>query len=148
MRRMVAAQKGRNSMYHNILVPVAFDADRDVTAPMKLAKLLANPDAKITLLHVMEHIPSYAISYMPTDYLLSARKAIEEELTDMAAKLPNATGIVVEGHSGRTILDWAESNKPDLIIIASHRPGMQDLLLGSTAAQVVRHARCAVHVVR
>jgi len=25
---------------------------------------------------------------------------------------------------------------------------MQDLLLGSTAAQVVRHAKCAVHVVR
>ena len=55
---------------------------------------------------------------------------------------------MIEGHSGRSILDWAEENGPDLIIIASHRPGMQDLLLGSTASQVVRHARCAVHVVR
>lgn len=135
-------------MYHNILVPISFDAERDVTGSLKLAQLLATPDAQITLLHVVEHIPGYAISYMPTDYLTEARDAIQTELDQMAAKLPNARGIVIEGHSGRSILDWADTNKPDLIIIASHRPGMQDLLLGSTAAQVVRHAGCAVHVVR
>lgn len=135
-------------MYHNILIPVSFDAERDVTAPIKLAEILGNPDAQVTLLHVVEHIPGYAISYMPEDYLTEARAAIEKELEDMAAKLPNAKGVVIEGHSGRSILEWAEINKPDLIIIASHRPGMADLLLGSTAAQVVRHAQCAVHVVR
>lgn len=135
-------------MYHNILVPIAFDAEHDTTAPMKLAQLLATPKAKITLLHVIEHIPGYAISYMPADYLAEARKAIEGKLSDMAASLPNAVGEVIEGHSGRSILDWAERDKSDLIIIASHRPGMQDLLLGSTATQVVRHAQCAVHVVR
>ena len=135
-------------MYHNILVPISFDAERDTSGPLKLAKLLATPDAKVTLLHVVEHIPDYAISYMPAEYLTEARRAIQDELNILAAKLPNAKGVVVEGHSGRTILDWAETNKPDLIIMASHRPGMQDLLLGSTASQVVRHANCAVHVVR
>lgn len=135
-------------MYHNILVPISFDADRDTSAPLKLAQLLAAPEANITLLHVVEHIPGYAISYMPADYLREARDAIQGQLNDLASALPNAQGVVIEGHSGRSILDWAEENDPDLIIIASHRPGMQDLLLGSTAAQVVRHARCAVHVVR
>ncbi|WP_170601214.1 universal stress protein [Ruegeria arenilitoris] len=135
-------------MYHNILVPISFDTERDTSGPLKLAKLLATPDAKVTLLHVVEHIPDYAISYMPAEYLTEARRAIQDELSILAAKLPNAKGVVVEGHSGRTILDWAETNKPDLIIMASHRPGMQDLLLGSTATHVVRHASCAVHVVR
>ncbi|MDX2482443.1 MAG: universal stress protein [Pseudodonghicola sp.] len=135
-------------MYHNILIPVSFDSERDVTAPMKLAEILGTPDAKVTLLHVVEHIPGYAISYMPEDYLTEARTAVQNELDAMAAKLPNARAVVIEGHSGRSILDWAETNKPDLIIVASHRPGMQDLLLGSTATQVVRHAKCAVHVVR
>ncbi|HBS49707.1 MAG TPA: universal stress protein [Rhodobacteraceae bacterium] len=135
-------------MYHNILVPISFDEARDTSAPLKLAQMLATPDAKVTLLHVVEHIPGYAISYMPADYLSEARKAIQGELDALAAKLPNAHGVVIEGHSGRSILDWADVNKPDLIIIASHRPGMGDLLLGSTAAQVVRHAPCAVHVVR
>ena len=135
-------------MYHNILVPISFDPDRDVSAPLKLARLLATPEAKITLLHVVEQIPSYAITYMPADFMAEARAALESELSALADTLPNAKGLVIEGHSGRSILDWAEQNNPDLIIIASHRPGMQDLLLGSTAAQVVRHAGCAVHVVR
>ncbi|WP_050604144.1 universal stress protein [Ruegeria sp. 6PALISEP08] len=135
-------------MYHNILVPISFDAERDTSGPLKLAQLLATPDAQVTLLHVVEHIPNYAISYMPPEYLTEARKAIQAELDELASQLPNARGLVVEGHSGRTILDWTEANNPDLIIMASHRPGMQDLLLGSTASHVVRHAGCAVHVVR
>ncbi len=135
-------------MYHNILVPISFDAERDTSGPLKLAQLLATPDAQVTLLHVVEHIPNYAISYMPPEYLTEARKAIQAELDALASQLPNARGLVIEGHSGRTILDWAEANNPDLIIMASHRPGMQDLLLGSTASHVVRHAGCAVHVVR
>lgn len=135
-------------MYHNILVPISFDSERDISGPLKLTKLLATPKAKITLLHVVELIPGYAISYMPQDYLAEAHKAIREELDNLATKVPGASGVLIEGHSGRSILDWAEINKPDLIVIASHRPGMQDLLLGSTASQVVRHAACAVHVVR
>ncbi|WP_170475229.1 universal stress protein [Ruegeria arenilitoris] len=135
-------------MYHNILVPISFDTERDISGPMKLAQILATPNAQVTLLHVVEHIPDYAISYMPNEYITEARKAIQTELDALASKLPNAHGVVIEGHSGRTILDWAETNKPDLIILASHRPGMQDLLLGSTATHVVRHAKCAVHVVR
>ncbi len=135
-------------MYHNILVPISFDAERDSSGALKLAQLLATPEAEVTLLHVVEHIPDYAISYMPAEYLSEARKAIQSELDTLASGVPNAKGLVIEGHSGRTILDWAEVNKPDLIIMASHRPGMQDLLLGSTATHVVRHAKCAVHVVR
>lgn len=135
-------------MYHNILVPISFDPDRDISGPMKLARMLCTEGGSVTLLHVVEQIPSYAISYMPQDYLIQTRKALQSELDSLAASLPNAKGLVIEGHSGRSILDWADANNPDLIIIASHRPGMQDLLLGSTATQVVRHASCAVHVVR
>ena len=135
-------------MYHNILVPIALDTEHDVSGPLKLARILATPEAKVTLLHVVEHIPGYALSYIPPDLLRETRIAIQAELDKLAADLPNAEGVVIEGHSGRSILDWAETNTPDLIIIASHRPGMQDLLLGSTASQVVRHAACAVRVVR
>lgn len=135
-------------MYKHVLVPISFDEDRDAAGAMDVAKLLVDAKGHITLLHVMEQIPSYAISYMPESYLVESRQAIQAELSDMAAKLPNAQGLVIDGHSGRTILDWAGENDVDCIVIASHRPGMQDLLLGSTAHQVVRHAECAVHVVR
>ncbi|WP_271948317.1 universal stress protein [Ruegeria faecimaris] len=135
-------------MYHNILVPISFDDARDMPSALKLAQLLAAPESQVTLLHVVEHIPAYASAYMPVGYLDDARKAVQAELDALAENILGARGVVVEGHSGRTILDWADVNKPDLIIIASHRPGMQDLLLGSTATHVVRHAACSVHVVR
>ncbi|MEQ9674109.1 MAG: universal stress protein [Roseovarius indicus] len=135
-------------MYKHVLVPISFEEDRDAAGAMKAAQLLAGPDGRITLLHVMEQIPTYAISYMPQEYLVESRSAIEAELADMASKIPHAQGVVIDGHAGRTITDWAAGNSVDCIVIASHRPGMSDLLLGSTAHQVVRHATCAVHVVR
>ena len=135
-------------MYSNILVPISFDEDRDALGALEIAGAIAAEGAKITLIHVMEQIPAYAISYMSADYMAQSRRAIEEELGQMAEGVPGAAGLVIDGHSGRAILDYAERDKTDCIIIASHRPGMQDLFLGSTASQVVRHATCAVHVIR
>ena len=63
-------------MYHKILVPISFDPDRDITGAVKLAKTLCTSGGAVTLLHVVEHIPAYAISYMPLDYLAQAREAL------------------------------------------------------------------------
>ncbi|MEL6681913.1 MAG: universal stress protein [Pseudomonadota bacterium] len=71
-----------------------------------------------------------------------------ESLASLTDGVTDATTTVVDGHSAPTILEFSENNANDLIIVASHQPGMQDYLLGSTAAKVVRHAKCAVHVLR
>ena len=135
-------------MYHNILVPVIFDNEHDITAPIKLAGLLKTPDAKITFLHVIEHVPAYAVSYITQELQNELRVALNDELEKLAKRLPGAKGHIIEGHSGRTIVEYANEHRNDLIIIASHRPGLEDYFLGSTASHVVRHASCAVHVVR
>ncbi|WP_299843242.1 universal stress protein [uncultured Roseovarius sp.] len=135
-------------MYDKILVPISFDQDRDAAGAINVAKALLNEGGSIILMHVIEHIPDYAASYLPPNFVANKRLAIEEELDKVVESVPNAVGVVVSGHAGRTILDWAKEHGTDCIIIASHRPGMQDLLLGSTAAKVVRHAGCAVHVLR
>ena len=135
-------------MYHNILVPVIFDNEHDITAPIKLAGMLKTPDAKITFLHVIEHVPAYAVSYITQELQNELRVALNDELEKLAKRLPGAKGHIIEGHSGRTIVEYANEHRNDLIIIASHRPGLEDYFLGSTASHVVRHASCAVHVVR
>lgn len=135
-------------MYHNILVPISFDEDAKAKDAIEVAKALSADGAKITLLHVMEQVPGYAISYMSQEYMTEALAAIQTELAEMAAPIENGESLVVSGHSGRTILDWAAQNGVDCIVVASHRPGMQDLLIGSTATQIVRHAKCGVHVLR
>lgn len=135
-------------MYQKILVPVSFEADRNAQGAMEIAKALCDDGGHITCLHVLEQLPKYATEYLPADHLEKAKVEIVEGLRALVDNVPNATTMVVDGHSARTILAHADNNDVDLIIVASHQPGMQDYLLGSTAAKVVRHAKCAVHVLR
>lgn len=135
-------------MYKNILVPISFDENRDSKGALDIAKVICGAGGKITLLHVMEEVPGYAVTYIPEGFHEGAKAGIEDDLTKLAADIENSEVRVVDGHSGRTILDYAKDHAVDCVVIASHRPGMQDLLLGSTATQVVRHAKCAVHVLR
>lgn len=133
-------------MYKNILVPVALDHDRDVAAALGIARSLAAADAKITALNVIELLPSYATEYLPPDLSVQREQSTATEIKTIVGEGTDV--VVVHGHSGRTILDYADDHDVDLIVIASHRPGLQDYFLGSTAARVVRHAQCAVHIVR
>ena len=135
-------------MYHNILVPVSFEADRNAQGAMAVAQVLCAEGGQITSLHVMEKLPKYATEYLPVGHLEDAKQEISEGLSSLVDGVDNARTLVIEGHASRSILEHAENNDVVLIIIASHQPGMQDYLLGSTAAKVVRHAGCAVHVLR
>lgn len=135
-------------MYHNILVPIAFDGDSTPSVALNVARTLADKDATVTLMHVLEHVPAYAIHYIPEDLMRATREGIRSELTRLSDGLPGGNALLVEGHAGRSILDHASRMEADCIVIQSHRPGLQDYVLGSTAAHVVRHARCAVMVVR
>lgn len=135
-------------MYKNILVPVAFETGRDTMKSIKIAEALAGKDGKITALHVIEEIPSYVAQYLPEGQMDANIKEIEDILHKRLNEHTEIVVKVIEGHAGHSIVDFAGDTGIDCIVIASHRPGLQDLVLGSTAARVVRHAPCAVHVVR
>jgi nucleotide-binding universal stress UspA family protein len=135
-------------MYSNILVPVAFSTETDGVTSLAVAKKLANKDARITLYHVMEEIPPYALSYISAEDRKSVRDGVISKLTEQVADVPGGHAVIEEGHAARSILEWAGTHEVDLIIMASHQPGLADYFLGSTAARVVRHAHCAVHILR
>lgn len=136
-------------MYTNILVPVVFDHGPRSAESLKVAQALLEDGGKITLLHVREEIPSYASSYLPEGLAESQRNDAMESLRKMAADCEGACEIaVVHGHSYSSILEYSKTHDTDCIVIASHKPGFEDYFLGSTAARVVRHAKCGVHVLR
>lgn len=135
-------------MYDHILLPISLDTDRDGKTAIKVAQTLSGENGKISVLHVVEHLPQYSEDLLPAGHFEIAKSKISDVLKPMLAEVDNATLNIVEGHSGRTILDYAKNHQADCIVVASHRPGLKDYLLGSTAARVVRHASCAVHVVR
>jgi len=135
-------------MYKNILVPVLFDEGHDTQASFLAARALADEGANFTVLHVMEAIPTYAALHIPDEVMANSRKEIEKSLKQIAASLPGAKTVLTSGHAGSIIVDYASDSNIDCIVMASHRPGIEDFFLGSTASRVIRHARCSVHVIR
>ncbi len=65
-----------------------------------------------------------------------------------AGGLPDFDAKVAGGRVGPAIVDLANSVAADLIVLASHRPGPKDYLIGAHALHVVRHAPCSAFVVR
>ena len=139
-------------MYNKILIPIDFAHEDQALISINKANKLCGEgsDSKIILLHVVEEIPEYIQSYLPDEFRIdkveSAKKDLQALLTKSEAD--NAQIEVRKGRSYSSILESAEDNTVDLIIINSHKPGFEDYLLGSTAAKVVRHAKCAVLVDR
>jgi universal stress protein F len=135
-------------MYNNILVPVVFDEGHDTQASFLAAIALANDGANFTVIHIRDEIPSYVAAEIPNGVLLTNQREVERLLVQSANALPGATTKLLSGHAGRAIVEFADENHIDCIIVASHKPGIEDFFLGSTASRVVRHAKCSVHVIR
>ena len=136
-------------MYKTILVPIDIAHLAEGKLTIDLAVQHAAENTRIVLLNVVEEIPGWAAVSIPAEIIQKSSTDSQNELKAVA----NASGrkmdvMVRTGHSYSTILDVAEEIDADLIIIASHRPGLQDYFLGSTAAKVVRHAHCSVLVTR
>ena len=133
-------------MYRNILVPVALGHGETTQQAFAIARHLRSEGGSITALHVVEALPAYILAELPSDISANRRDTALAGLKEEAGS--GVRPVVVTGHAAMTILEYAKENKADCIVIASHQPGIQDYFLGSTAARVVRHAHCAVHVVR
>ncbi|UWR96895.1 universal stress protein [Phaeobacter inhibens] len=134
-------------MYDKILVPMALDHGVSGTT-LKAAATLCNPGGQITALHVYEAPQGSVSAYLDEDAVREGLDRARQQLTKKTADYGDVTAEIVKGRSYRAIVEYAEQNGTDCIVVGSHRPGLSDFFLGSTAARVVRHAPCAVHVCR
>lgn len=76
-------------------------------------------------------------------------ESAREALCSIAATTERKVNIDVRrGHAYSTILKVAEAERDDLIIMASHKPGVKEYFIGSNSSKVVSHADCSVLVVR
>ena len=136
-------------MHKTILIPIDVAHSEKAETMVNIASAQASEDTRIVLLNVVEEVPNWVAYTIPANILGDLEHSARERLTTIAnASELNVTVEVRSGHSYQTILKTAEEIDADLIIIASHKPGMQDYFLGSTAAKVVRHASCSVLVER
>lgn len=134
-------------MYKKIIVALSLDHGISETA-LKKAKLLLDPGGEIIALHVYERPSGMAGAYIAEEDLQRAQNTAQQRLDERVRDMPEARAVLVNGHSGRVIADYAHKEGADCIIMGSHQPGLGDYFLGSTAARVVRHAHCSVIVLR
>ena len=116
---------------------------------INVAKMLGGEDARIILITVVDDIPGFAVAVLPSGIIEESKERAQEALEEIAREADMQASVEVRsGQAYRAILAAAEERNADLIVIAPHRPGLQQFLLGSTASRVVRHATCTVFVKR
>ena len=139
-------------MYSSILVPVDLEEPsswlKAVPTALELARCFKAP---LTLGTVIEdRVAALEAQWSAVGFreLLSTASARLAQLADELRGTSSMETKVGTGSIGGGILDLAEQIGADLIVLASHRPGMRDWLIGANADRVVRHAGCSVLVVR
>lgn len=135
-------------MYKNVIVALSLEHGISNLA-LSAARALVDEDGVITAAHVHEPPNSSILAYLEEEIVQKSHRKAQAKLDERVRAEPGFSTVLLEGQSaGRTITEYANAHKADCIVIASHRPGMKEFFLGSTAALVVRHAHCSVHVLR
>jgi nucleotide-binding universal stress UspA family protein len=139
---------------------IAIDGSEFSTAAVRRVAAMSWPAGSRVLLLAVVRSDVLLVS----DFFVSATgeiaKILQEEgdraearLRELAPLLEAAhlsvTTRVERGDARSTIVETAESERCDLVVVGSHgRTGISRLVLGSVAAHVVAHAGCDVLVVR
>jgi nucleotide-binding universal stress UspA family protein len=134
-------------MYKRIIVALGLEHEHGYKA-MEVARQLLSEGGEIVALHVIEPVPGFASNYLPEGHKEEVEASAMAKVRERIGASQDAEAKVLFGHPGRLIPDFAQEVGADCIVVGSHKAGLGDYFLGSTAARVVRHAPCPVHVLR
>jgi nucleotide-binding universal stress UspA family protein len=113
--------------------------------------------AKLYFVHVIYdvaktagwYVPHISIDEMYSDMVKSAKAELEKLFIDDLRGFKDLEHVVLKGIPYEEITRFATDSKIDLIVLGTHgRRGIDRMLFGSTAEQIVRNAPCPVLSVR
>jgi nucleotide-binding universal stress UspA family protein len=136
----------------HILVPVDF-SEYSLKALDYACEIAATHNAKLDVLHVVEEATYpkvYGIAKNITDIVKDkAKKELDAICGDLIGQKAKYYTHVFAGNNSFKILEYAEKNSSDLIIISTHGlTGFKHFLLGSTTEKVVQQAPCPVFTIK
>ena len=136
-------------MFQKVLVAFDIAHKEHGLKILKRGQELCNEGGELKVIYVGEEIPSYMDFAVPQDVVDEGVEDTRKRLKKIVADNDiHAEVLVKRGRPHIEILEYANESDIDLIMVASHNPGIQDYLIGSTAARIVRHAQCSVLVDR
>ncbi len=134
-------------MYNKILVPLALDQGFGHKA-IEIARKLKSKNGEIIAVHVFEPIHNTVSLFVPDEHIKKVRQTSKESIVKRIGEEKDIEAVLLDGHPAREITQYAKKIGADCIVMGSHKPELLDYLIGSTASHVIRHAPCAVHVLR
>jgi nucleotide-binding universal stress UspA family protein len=144
----------KSEMYRKILIATdgSEPSKKAISYGIELAKL---SEAKVYAVFVVD-TASFASIPMDTGWemmyeLLQKEGADATRLVEDDAKASglDVESVVIDGHPSHEIIDFAERNDIDLIVMGTlGKSGLDRFLLGSVAEKVTRNAKVPVLVVR
>lgn len=119
-------------------------------------EMVGRSGAKVYALYVIDISPyrSVSLDKIWSDEVLAEHEKEGEKATSYIEKIGKAAGVEVEsrvlkGHPAEKIINFAEDNNIDMIIVGSLGKGRYErTVLGSVSDKIVRHAKVPVLVVR
>ncbi len=114
-------------------------------------------DAKLYVVHIIYdvakasgwYVPHISMDKLYQDIQEGAKKELDNFGVEELSGIKNIERVVITGIPHQEIVAFANNKKVDMIILGTHgRTGIDRILFGSTAAQVVRNAPCPVLTVR
>lgn len=134
-------------------------SDDSFYAAANLHKFIDKDRANVTLLNAMIEpsliIPPDAYIYLDMNKIIEEACLVSENLLDLTANKLEAYGVKivkkyhVEGDAAAVIIDEAEENRHDLIVVGSHGGGkLSRWLLGSISTKVYEHAKQPVLIIK
>jgi nucleotide-binding universal stress UspA family protein len=150
----ISGLRWRVHVYQKILIPIDLDALPIGERSIAIAKTFYSESnqAKIRLINVQPLVPVSLLGYLPPSFDEETQKASQKKLSEISASVPYPpeaiSSVVRYGSVYPEVLAEAADWGSDLIIVGSHKPELATYLLGSSAAAIVRHAKCSVLVVR
>jgi nucleotide-binding universal stress UspA family protein len=154
---VMVAKKVLSAAAKTFLVPTDF-SDCARKAAQEALTLAESFCGHIVFFHVVDLYPLYTVAYAD-DFGVSvplpppAPEVMESEWQYFLAGLPLKKAdwekYMEEGEAATAILQKAEQQQADLIVMGTHgRTGLEYMLLGSVAEKVVRKAHCPVLTIR
>ncbi len=142
-------------MFKHILCPID-GSEQSLQALDAAARFAAEQQARLTVCIVVDPAKAAAMAFGDPGMTGACFDALEEEgksvVSDAAARVKDiiaAEAVALDGQPVQGIVDYADANGCDLIVMGSHgRGGIQRALLGSVAEGVLRQAAVPVMVMR
>ncbi len=129
---------------------VGVDASEDADRALQWTRDAAGPDDRIVAVHAWDLATLVGVDSATSVPAVELGDLAKQGLAEMVERQddPRIEGVTHQGHAGRGIVEEANHQGADAVVVGHRGSGRASLILGSTANHVIHHTELPVVVVR